>query len=192
MLFDPFQQYKNKHLTFDFARKSWELNNYYQLRKNIFCDEQKIFKNSDIDLIDKKALHIISTSEYMAMTDQVIGTVRIHETKPTVWLGSRLGVHTDYRKLKNYQSQQLFNDNIAVKPFTMSVGAGLIYKAVTTAKTLGCTKFQAHVQYQNKNFFEQLFWKDLGTVMLHGYLHHLMEADLNFYPSSNFINRVNK
>src|ERR1700709_805125 len=97
MLFDPFNQYKNTCLTFGFATQFWELNNYYKLRADIFCKEQKLFKNTDVDLIDKQALHIISTSEYMGMADQVIGTVRIHEVSPTVWFGSRLCVHADYR-----------------------------------------------------------------------------------------------
>ena len=190
MLFEPFQPYKSKYLTFGFAEMLWEINGYYKLRANIFCEEQKIFEHTDRDKIDKDAMHIICTTECMGTPDQVVGAVRIHEVSPAMWFGSRLAVHRDYRSHRNFQSSHLFNSNTAVRPFTMSIGAGLIFKAVSSAKTMGCTRFQAHVQYQNVIFFERLHWKSLGQVMLHGYSHHLMEADLQYYPESEFINEV--
>jgi hypothetical protein len=190
MLFDSFQRFRCNQISFDFAGEFWEVESYYKLRKEIFCNEQKIFEGTDLDSIDQKAMHIISTAECMGMKDEVVGVVRIYEEGPTVWWGSRLGVHPEYRSLKNLQSNHLFNNNIEVHPFAMSVGAGLIFKAVTSAKTMGCSRFYANVQYQNVNFFERLHWKSLRQEMIYGYLHHVMEADLSFYPESKFVNKL--
>jgi putative N-acetyltransferase (TIGR04045 family) len=63
-----------------------------------------------------------------------------------------------------------------------AIGAGLIYKAVSTANLIGCDKFLADVQEQNAKFFQRLHWQPLGQRELHGRTHVHMQAELPHYP----------
>lgn len=184
MLLEPFKKAKCRHLRFDFATEPWEQRQYWMLRKEIFCKEQKIFKGTDRDIIDNNAIPIISKNACMGMEDQVVGVVRIDEKETGVWWGSRLGVAQEYRTTSRYNAYHLFPKNETVNPFTLSVGASLIYKAVSTANALGCHRFLAYVQEQNVKFFSRLHWNSLEEVSLHGRIHHKMEADLDFYAPS--------
>lgn len=184
MLFDAFKKYRCQHLCFDFAQEPWEQKAYWDLRSAIFCREQQLFEGHDRDEIDHQAIPIIATATCMGMNDQVVGVVRIDEREPSLWYGSRLGVAREYRTLSHFQAYHLFENNVTVAPFTIAVGAALIFKAVSTANAMGCQRFLANVQHQNVSFFERLHWKSLGEVRLLGHLHHIMEADLSYYPAS--------
>jgi len=61
----------------------------------------------------------------------------------------------------------------------------LIHKAVTTANTWGCEQFLATVQMQNVRFFQRLHWQSLKEITICERPHHLMQADLSFYPASS-------
>ena len=99
----------------------------------------------------------------MGMTHRVVGTVRIHETSPRIWSGSRLAIEVPYRGV-------------------YGLGRGLVYRAVTTARARGCTSFTANVQRQNVDFFTRLGWDALADVTLHGHPHTRMRADVDRYP----------
>lgn len=146
------------------ARTPWERAGYHALRRDVFCTEQKVFMEDDRDTIDQVAIPIIAACCMAGIPDRIVGTVRIHESEPGVWRGSRLAVHAEHRKLGR-------------------IGAELIRMAVSTAHGLGATRFLAQVQEQNVLFFRRLHWKSLGSVMLHGLLHHDMQADLSRYPA---------
>ncbi|MEM9220658.1 MAG: MSMEG_0567/Sll0786 family nitrogen starvation N-acetyltransferase, partial [Cyanobacteria bacterium P01_F01_bin.150] len=102
-------------------------------------------------------------SKIQSLKSNIVGVVRIYETQPRLWYGGRLGVHTDYRRVGR-------------------IGKGLIHKAVTTANTWGCDRFLATVQLQNVRFFRRLHWTSMDEIQVCDRPHHLMEADLNFYP----------
>jgi putative N-acetyltransferase (TIGR04045 family) len=136
-----------------------QLQNYFNLRQKIFVDEQQLFTEHDVDEYDRIAYPIIATDS----SNQVIGVVRIYEVAPGIWYGGRLGTHPNYRR-------------------GWQVGKGLIYKAVTTANTWGCQQFLATVQLQNVRFFQRLHWQSLKEITIRNCPHHLMEADLNYYP----------
>ncbi|MBW4474567.1 MAG: GNAT family N-acetyltransferase [Stenomitos rutilans HA7619-LM2] len=110
--------------------------------------------------------HPVLTHSAQLMPHSVMGVVRIYEPEPRLWYGGRLGVHEDHRRAAR-------------------IGKGLIYKAVTTANTWGCDRFLATVQLQNVRFFQRQHWYSLKEMTIHGLPHHLMEADLNYYPPSN-------
>ena len=59
-----------------------------------------------------------------------------------------------------------------------ALGAGLIYKAVSTAHAIGCHEFLATVQHQNARFFQRLHWEPLEELELFGIQHVKMRADL--------------
>src|ERR1700722_18472349 len=82
-----------------FAASRWERERSYALRRAVFCEEQGLFKTSDRDARDDYAIPIVALSMLGIASDQVVGTVRIHEETPGVWWGSRLAVDHDYRRI---------------------------------------------------------------------------------------------
>ncbi|ELS04196.1 putative N-acetyltransferase, MSMEG_0567 N-terminal domain family [Xenococcus sp. PCC 7305] len=148
--------------TFKLALSPTEIAAYFLLRQQIFCQEQGIFQTSDRDQNDARAYPIIAVNDEY----KVVGVVRIYEPEPGLWYGGRLGVHQDFRRGGR-------------------IGKGLIKKAVTTANTWGCDRFLATVQLPNVKFFQRLHWTSLEEVTICDRPHHLMEAQLDFYPPSN-------
>jgi putative N-acetyltransferase (TIGR04045 family) len=150
-----------------------EVSGYFALRRSIFVDEQKLFSDSDVDEIDQIAYPIVALPDRRSVTDfvtnfgahtpNVLGIVRIYEPEPQLWYGGRLGVHPDFRRAGR-------------------IGKGLIDQAVTTANAWGCQRFLATVQLQNVRFFQRFHWSSLEELTICGLPHHLMEADLNYYP----------
>ncbi|PSB33111.1 MSMEG_0567/Sll0786 family nitrogen starvation N-acetyltransferase [Stenomitos frigidus] len=178
---------------FKLATSPSKLSGYFALRHSIFVEEQQLFQGGDVDEMDAIAYPIVALAAEAAAEMQnrqtreplvlplaqhpvlsihpthclqnspVLGVVRIYEPEPGLWYGGRLGVHETYRRAAR-------------------IGKGLIYKAVTTANTWGCDRFLATVQLQNVRFFQRQHWHSLEELTIHGLPHHLMEADLNYYP----------
>lgn len=145
--------------------ESW-IADYFGLRQQIFCEEQGLFEGHDRDEIDESAYPIVAIAHQFEQPDQVVGVVRIYEKENRLWYGGRLGVHPDFRR-------------------GWRIGKGLIQKAVTTANTWGCDRFLATVQAQNVRFFTRLHWESLEEIKILEKPHHLMQADLDFYPANS-------
>lgn len=157
-----------KTYQFKLATDSQEIADYFALRHSIFAEEQQLFLGNDVDEIDQISYPIVAISQRECSANatdatQVVGVVRIYEVEPGIWYGGRLGTHLDYRR-------------------GWQIGKGLIYKAVTTANAWGCKQFLATVQLQNMRFFQRLHWHSLKEMVFCDRPHHLMEADLSFYP----------
>lgn len=152
-----------RRYSFQLALSANEVNAYFELRQTIFCREQGLFTDSDVDEIDSSAYPIVAIDREAVKLNLVVGVVRIYESQPRLWYGGRLGVHQNYRRVGR-------------------IGKGLIYKAVTTANAWGCDRFLATVQLQNVQFFQRLHWQSLAEIAICDRPHHLMEADLNYYP----------
>ena len=159
----PFERFMPAQFAIRVAREPWEVAGCHALRRAVFCNEQGIFAGDDRDAIDDHATMLASIGLVAGMTDLIAGTVRIHQTQPGYWLGSRLAVQQGFRRLGG-------------------LGTALIRLAVGTAHARGCTEFRAHVQAGNVPLFESLRWRSLEAVELHGRPHHLMQADLDHYP----------
>ncbi len=138
---------------------------YWSLRRQIFCDEQHLFEESDRDARDAGAFPIAAIDHGGSHRGEVVGVVRILEETPRIWYGGRLGVHRGFRRHNQ-------------------IGKGLIWKAVTTANGWGCDRFLATVQIQNVRFFRRLHWRSVDQLEIRGVRHHLMEADLAYYRPS--------
>lgn len=151
----------NRRYQFQLAQSQQDIQAYFDLRQRIFCQEQALFSDHDQDDIDAIAHPIVAIDT--EASNRVVGVVRIYEQQPRLWYGGRLGVHPDYRRVGR-------------------IGKGLIYKAVTTANTWGCDRFLATVQLQNVRFFQRQHWQSLEEIIMRDRPHHLMEADLAFYP----------
>lgn len=163
MMFEPIPCFAPSGFQVKYAVDAWEKRGAAALRRKVFCDEQGLFEGDDRDAIDEAAIAIVATSLLAVTPDEVVGTVRIHEIAPGVWQGSRLAVAQDYRRVG-------------------TLGAALIKLAVSSAHGNGCRRFVAQVQGQNALLFRRLHWRTLEVVELHGRPHHVMEADLAFYP----------
>lgn len=185
MLFDQFQEYFPQDFVFKIAETREALAGYWKLRRAIFCEEQRIFTGSDRDEIDGRAIPIVCETLIAGMEDSVVGVVRIDERQPGLWHGSRLGVAEDYRSIKRLSPGVSTRNRQPVHRGLGALGAGLIFKAVSTAHALGCREFLATVQHQNARFFQRLHWEPLGELDLHGIPHVKMRADLTYYrPAS--------
>jgi putative N-acetyltransferase (TIGR04045 family) len=147
------------------ARSDWELAGCRALRRQVFCVEQRIFESSDRDAVDDVAISLAAVSTLSGMDDAVVGTVRLHQSRPGEWVGSRLAVARGHRQ-------------------SGGIGSSLIMLAVYFAHARGATRFIAHVQSRNAPLFHALHWWTLEETLLHGHPHHLMQADLSYYPAS--------
>jgi putative N-acetyltransferase (TIGR04045 family) len=149
--------------SFELAQSPEDIQGYFSLRQAIFCEEQRLFDQDDADSLDGVSYPIVALDHEAEPDNRVVGVVRIYEQSPRLWYGGRLGVHPNYRRVGR-------------------IGKGLIQKAVTTANTWGCDRFLATVQEQNVRFFQRLHWDSLEEMVLCDRLHHLMAADLGYYP----------
>ena len=130
-----------------------ELLQSYALRREVFVEEQKLFKRTDRDRYDKHAIHIIAL-----YNNKTVGTVRVHRQTDDIWHGSRLAV---------------------LKRFRGNAGKILIQKAVDVVKENGAKQFIAYIQKRNVPLFKRLKWTEVGQVFTHhGKPHQLMEAKL--------------
>jgi putative N-acetyltransferase (TIGR04045 family) len=163
MIFDPFPVFLPAEYRVKFATDAWERREAAALRRQVFCNEQRIFSGDDRDAIDDVAITIVAISSFGVAHQEVVGTVRIHEAEPGVWWGSRLAVAADYRGIG-------------------ALGSSLIRLAVSSAHARGCRRFFAHVQSQNAPLFQRLHWETIKETEILGRPHHFMQADLGHYP----------
>ena len=152
--------------SFELALSESQIADYFALRQQIFCEEQGLFEQHDRDDVDAVAYPIVAIAHQQNQSDRVVGVVRIYEQERRLWYGGRLGVHPEFRR-------------------GWRIGKGLIQKAVTTANTWGCDRFLATVQAQNVRFFTRLHWESLEEIEILEKSHHLMQADLDFYPAND-------
>jgi hypothetical protein len=187
MIFDTFNHFMPQDFVFKIAQTAEELKGYWALRRAIFCDEQQIFRETDRDALDEHAIPIVCETLIAGMEDAVVGAVRIDEREPGVWYGSRLGVAVDFRSVKKISPGVALRNHQPVYRGLGALGAGLIYKAVSTAHALGCREFLATVQHQNARFFQRLHWEALEELELFGLRHVKMRADLGHYQPAESV-----
>jgi putative N-acetyltransferase (TIGR04045 family) len=147
------------------ATRPWELAGYYRLRRHVFCGEQGVFAEGDVDEHDALAQPIVAVVHTAGIPDRVVGTVRIYEVPGEAghWLGGRLTTAPDLRR-------------------TGKVGRTLIHAAVSGAHSLGCRRFFAYVQAAKERYFQRYWFQTLRKAERFGEPHVFMEADLDHYP----------
>jgi radical SAM protein (TIGR04043 family)/putative N-acetyltransferase (TIGR04045 family) len=143
-------------LTCHSVRTRAEQERAFEIRREVFVLEQKLFSNSDFDEDDAKSIHLVAEWNH-----QVVGTVRVFPANHNGhWIGGRLAVRKEHR----------------------NTGAGeiLVREAMHFVKSRGCTKFTAHIQSKNVSFFSRIGWKTVEPVKDYfGKPHQLMEANLD-------------
>jgi len=147
------------------ARTAREREEYFALRRAIFCDEQGLFDGDDRDACDDAAIPIVclASADTGAADARVVGVVRVWEEASGDWWGGRLGVEPAFRTVG-------------------AVGRWLVQTAVGSARAWGAWRFRATVQEANVLFFRRLRWQTRAELQILGHPHHLMEADLTRYP----------
>ena len=166
MMFEPFKPFLASAYQIKFATEAWEKRGAAALRRQVFCDEQGLFDGDDRDATDDVAIPIVAISLFGVAADAVVGTVRIHQhpEDPGVWWGSRLAVTGQYRRLG-------------------AVGTGLIRLAVASAHARGChTLPRQHPEPECASCSTACTGARSEEVELYGKPHHMMQADLDFYP----------
>ncbi|WP_420464586.1 MSMEG_0567/Sll0786 family nitrogen starvation N-acetyltransferase [Panacagrimonas sp.] len=156
--------YRAAELRYKPVTERWERRQAMRLRRTVFCTEQGLFRHHDRDAQDREALLLVVLNCVFGMPEDVVGTVRIAQTAPGQWQGSRLAVQADYRAHRQ-------------------IGTQLIRLAVGIAVARGAQRFTAQVQAQNVALFERLHWRALERIELQGRPHCLMQAELAHYPA---------
>jgi radical SAM protein (TIGR04043 family)/putative N-acetyltransferase (TIGR04045 family) len=137
------------------VRNRAEQERAFEIRNEVFVQEQGLFSDSDLDEKDAQSLHLVAEWNH-----QVVGTVRVFRVNNNGhWIGGRLAVKKEFR----------------------NTGAGelLVREAIQCVKARGCTKFTARIQVENVPFFSRLGWKTVKKVREYfGKPHQLMEANL--------------
>ena len=121
MMIEPFRPFLASEFRVKSATLAWERNRAAALRRQVFCEEQGIFQDTDRDAIDDRAIPLVALSSLAIAHEDVVGTVRIHEDAPGLWWGSRLAVVRPYRKAG-------------------AIGTSLIRLAVCSANAKGCRR----------------------------------------------------
>ncbi len=149
--------------TIKWATSDWEITQARALRRRVFCTEQKIFSDNDIDEIDTYAQVLVAIANCGGWHERVVGTVRIHPEKDNTWWGSRLAVESTFRT-------------------QAGLGSTLIKLAVSSAHGLGCNVFLAQVQKKNEKLFQKLNWKSQFETLVKAHPHVMMKAELSKFP----------
>jgi len=135
------------------VKNTFELSKCMEIRRKVFVEEQALFKVTDQDEYDKKAIHIVAIAD-----GKPVGTVRVYEQEKGIWYGGRLAVLKEYRG---------------------NIGRFLVKKAETIVRQKKAKRFLAYIQDRNISFFESLGWKKIeGPLNYMGKMHYLMEARL--------------
>lgn len=129
---DAYSAYSNYRIKW--ASLPWETDEAMALRRRVFCDEQAIFDQDDRDAIDDSAHLLVALGCTGGWYEQVVGTVRIHESEPGLWHGSRLAVDPAFRAQGR-------------------LGSTLIRLAVSSAHALGCQRFWPGYRPRMRLFF---------------------------------------
>lgn len=164
----PVKAYLSPLITTAVAKEAWEVEAYWRLRREIFCDELEIFAGSEHerDRNDVHAVPIAAISHSAGNPEAVVGVVRVYPAEAGVWYGGRLGVAKEYR----------------MRP---QVGAGLIACAVRTAAAHGCNRFLAQVLAENASYFTRHNFSALSELDLFGRKHVLMQANIAAFTGTS-------
>jgi putative N-acetyltransferase (TIGR04045 family) len=123
----------------------------YAIRREVFVNEQGMFRQTDRDEMDALSVHILAVKGA-----ECAGTVRITPLGNGEWLGSRLAVRRQFRG---------------------RVGTLLVKRAEEEVKKRGGRRFRAYIQSSKVGFFEGCAWRSLKKIPdFHGRPHVLMLA----------------
>lgn len=131
---------------------------HHRIRQAVFVAEQAVFETTDLDAHDARpdVLHVVARVD-----GEAAGAVRLFpvESSSALWQGDRLAVLPRFR--------------------TVGVGGPLVRFAVATAAARGGARMIAHVQRDNRRFFERLGWTVRAAEIYVGRPHLVMDVELD-------------
>ena len=138
------------------ARTADELAGHFEVRRQVFVDEQGLFDQTDRDRWDDTALHVVAIA-----AGEVVGAVRLYQLDEAgLWQGDRLSVSGNARKLR--------------------AGGPLVRFAVATAGELGGHLMIARIQAPIVPLFRFLGWECVGGLIDYcGIAHQRMTIPLS-------------
>lgn len=124
-----------------------ELNQAFNLRVEVFVDEQKVPKELELDELDNTAMHVIAL-----FNNEVIGCGRIV-----------------------YEGNDAIIGRVAVKKIlrNKSIGKQLMLKMIETAVNKNAKTISLHAQVQVVPFYEKLGFKKEGEIFLDAGIEHI-------------------
>lgn len=136
-----------------------EAEEHHRIRRAVFVAEQGIFDGTDVDAHDARpdVLQVVAWIDGRAAGVVRLFPLEVVETAGA-WQGDRLAVLPGFR--------------------TARVGGPLVRFAVATAAARGGTRMVAHVQRDNRRFFERLGWTARTDEIYAGRPHVVMDIDL--------------
>ena len=118
----------------------------YALRIEVFCDEQGVSREAEMDGRDAGALHLV------ALAPDVVGTCRLLDEGATVAVG-RVAVRRDRRR--------------------SGVGSLLLDEAERQARRRGATAIELHAQLQSEDFYARAGYARVGKPYLEEGIEHV-------------------
>lgn len=157
---------------------------YHALRRQVFVDEQGLFRGDDRDDRDADPRTVVLVARDSDGT--VIGGVRLGPAVdgPDIgwWGGGRLAVHPAARRSRHGTFGAAVSGNgpscrpgprAATAPAS-GIGAALVRAACAQAEQGGALRFEATVQPHAETFFRRLGWRRVRPVTEAGVPHVLM------------------
>ena len=140
-----------EEIVWEVIRSGPFLESAYAIRREVFVEEQGLFRDTDRDGWEKDSIHIVARRGM-----QCLGTVRITPLGDCNWLGSRLAVKKTWRG---------------------RLGFRLVRKAEEEVIKRGARRFVAYIQLSRVDFFTQCGWRCVDRIPdYHGKPHMLMTA----------------
>jgi putative N-acetyltransferase (TIGR04045 family) len=138
------------------ARTADELAGHFEVRRQVFVDEQGLFDTTDRDRWDETALHVVAVAG-----SDVVGAVRLYQLDEAgLWQGDRLSVSENARRRR--------------------AGGPLVRFAVATAGQLGGHLMIARIQAPIVPLFRFLGWERVGGLIdYRGVAHQRMTIPLS-------------
>ena len=118
----PVRPFVSTDITYQKVSSHWEKQAYFELRQQVFKQEQNLHFDHEKDANDFIATPIVAIANLCGVGQEVVGGVRVFKTGNNTWFGGRLCVKRPYRG-------------------TLSIGKKLINEAVTLAKKMDAIVF---------------------------------------------------
>jgi predicted GNAT family N-acyltransferase len=130
------------------ARDDAEIEAAMELRVRVFCEEQGVSREEELDGRDDEALHVVALDE-----SGVIATCRLREVQPAVWKLERMAVES---RLRNRR-----------------VGAKLLAASESEVKGLGANEMLLNAQLPAERFYAAHDYEPEGEIFVEADIEHI-------------------
>jgi predicted GNAT family N-acyltransferase len=130
------------------ARDAAEIEAAMNLRVRVFCDEQGVSREEELDGFDEAATHVVALDE-----SGVVATCRLRAVQPAVWKLERMAVESRLRNL--------------------GVGGKLLAEAEREARARGATEMLLNAQLRAQPFYAAHGYVPEGETFMEAEIEHI-------------------